>query len=109
MNLLFRAACIDYITWPGSVDTVLPEGDKYAFTQWAQTKGACLVEANSSAAMLYTIGQVYLRKAEPSVRATVGHILDRCLGIRGSRQCAAETAKNAEARNKPRKRKAHSR
>ncbi len=60
------------------------EGDKDAFTQWAQTKAACMVEANSGAAMLYTIGQVYVRKADiflgrnhlfglPSVISSLGY------------------------------------
>lgn len=40
------------------------DGDKSAFIQWAYTKAACMVEANSGPAMLYTIGQIYTRKAD---------------------------------------------
>lgn len=40
------------------------DGDKSAFIQWAYTKATCMAEANSGAAMLYTIGQVYTRKAD---------------------------------------------
>lgn len=40
------------------------DGDKSAFIQWAYTKAACTVEANSGPAMLFTIGQIYVRKAD---------------------------------------------
>lgn len=40
------------------------DGDKSAFIQWAYTKAACMVESNSGPAMLYTIGQIYTRKAD---------------------------------------------
>lgn len=40
------------------------DGDKSAFIQWAYTKATCMAEANSGPAMLYTIGQVYTRKAD---------------------------------------------
>lgn len=40
------------------------DGDKSAFIQWAYTKAACMVECNSGPAMLYTIGQIYTRKAD---------------------------------------------
>lgn len=40
------------------------DGDKTAFAQWAYTKASCMAEANSGAAMLYTIGYVYARKAD---------------------------------------------
>lgn len=40
------------------------DGDKSAFIQWAYTKAACMVESNSGPAMLYTIGQIYARKAD---------------------------------------------
>lgn len=39
-------------------------GDKSAFIQWAYTKATCMTEANNGAAMLYTVGQVYARKAD---------------------------------------------
>lgn len=40
------------------------DGDKSAFIQWAYTKAACMAESNSGPAMLFTIGQVYTRKAD---------------------------------------------
>lgn len=40
------------------------DGDKSAFIQWAYTKASCMVEANSGPAMLFTIGQIYTRKAD---------------------------------------------
>ena len=40
------------------------DGDKSAFVQWAETKAKCMVESNSGPAMLYTIGQIYVRKAD---------------------------------------------
>lgn len=40
------------------------EGDKTAFVSWAQTKAACLSDANNGFAMLYVIGQIYSRKAD---------------------------------------------
>lgn len=40
------------------------EGDKTAFVQWANTKASCLSEINNGHAMLFVIGQTYLRKAE---------------------------------------------
>ncbi|CDF40775.1 unnamed protein product [Chondrus crispus] len=40
------------------------DGDKSAFIQWAYTKAACMAESNSGPAMLYTIGQIYARKAD---------------------------------------------
>lgn len=40
------------------------DGEKEAFSKWAATKAACMVEANSGAAMLYCIGQIYARKAD---------------------------------------------
>lgn len=40
------------------------DGDKSAFIQWAYTKAACMAESNSGPAMLYTIGQIYTRKAD---------------------------------------------
>lgn len=39
-------------------------GDKSAFIQWAYTKSSCLAEMHSGPAMLYTIGQIYCRKAD---------------------------------------------
>ncbi|PXF44946.1 Chaperone protein dnaJ 10 [Gracilariopsis chorda] len=60
------------------------EGDKSAFIQWAYTKAACIVESNCGPAMLYTIGQIYTRKADiylgrdhllgiPSMLSSVGY------------------------------------
>lgn len=40
------------------------DGEKSAFIQWAYTKAACMAESNSGPAMLYTIGQIYTRKAD---------------------------------------------
>ncbi|KAI0567614.1 Heat shock protein tDnaJ [Gracilaria domingensis] len=39
-------------------------GDKSAFIQWAYTKALCIVDSNCGPAMLYTIGQIYTRKAD---------------------------------------------
>ena len=39
-------------------------GDKSAFIQWAYTKADCLSRTHSGPAMLFTIGQIYCRKAD---------------------------------------------